>query len=95
VLPHVSQYDEQAEGFLAMTRPLNILRDLTYSVGQAARSGTESSEGEIFAGNSQKLSFSDPAVDSRTPNIIVAPDVGAVYTGGTSKVSEHGGFAYD
>jgi len=51
--------------------------------------------GEIFAGNSLKLSFSDPATDSRTPDIIVAPNVGVVYTGGTKKVSEHGGFAAD
>jgi hypothetical protein len=51
--------------------------------------------GEIFAGNSLELSFSDPAFDSRTPDIIVAPNVGAVYTGGTSKVSEHGRFAND
>jgi hypothetical protein len=51
--------------------------------------------GEIFAGNSLKLSFSDPAFDSRTPDIIVTPNVGVVYTGGTSKVSEHGGFAND
>lgn len=51
--------------------------------------------GEVFAGNSLKLSFSDPATDSRTPDIIVAPNVGVVYTGGTKKVSEHGGFAND
>jgi hypothetical protein len=51
--------------------------------------------GEIFAGNSFELSLSDPAFDSRTPDIIVAPNVGAVYTGGTSKVSEHGRFAND
>ncbi len=51
--------------------------------------------GEIFAGDSLKLSFSDPAIDSRSPDIIVAPNIGVVYTGGTKKVSEHGGFAYD
>jgi len=28
----------------------------------------------------------------RTPDIIVAPNVGVVYTGGTKKVAEHGGF---
>ena len=33
--------------------------------------------------------------DSRTPDIIVAPNVGVVYTGGTKKVPEHGGFAHD
>ena len=51
--------------------------------------------GEIFAENSLKLSFSDPAFDSRPPDIIVAPNVGVVYTGGTSEVSEYGGFAND
>ncbi len=52
-------------------------------------------QGEIFAGPSLTLQFNDPLVDSRPPDIIVAPNVGVVYTGGTSKVAEHGGFAYD
>ncbi len=52
-------------------------------------------QGEIFAGPLLTLQFNDPLVDSRPPDIIVAPNVGVVYTGGTSKVAEHGGFAYD
>jgi Type I phosphodiesterase / nucleotide pyrophosphatase len=52
-------------------------------------------QGEIFAGTSLMLQFNNPLTDSRTPDIIVAPNVGVVYTGGTSKVAEHGGFAYD
>ncbi len=52
-------------------------------------------QGEIFAGPSLTLQFNDPLTDSRTPDIIVAPNVGVVYTGGTKKVAEHGGFAYD
>jgi hypothetical protein len=52
-------------------------------------------QGEIFAGPSLTLQFNDPLVDSRTPDIIVAPNVGVIYTGGKSKVAEHGGFAYD
>jgi hypothetical protein len=52
-------------------------------------------QGEIFAGPSLTLQFNDPLTDSRPPDIIVAPNVGVVYTGGTAKVSEHGGFAYD
>ena len=39
--------------------------------------------------------FNDPSVDPRTPNIVVAPNVGVVYTGGKKKVAEHGGFAHD
>ncbi|HLM82663.1 MAG TPA: alkaline phosphatase family protein [Terriglobales bacterium] len=52
-------------------------------------------QGEIFAGPSLTLQFNDPLTDSRTPDIIVAPNVGVVYTGGKKKVAEHGGFAYD
>jgi hypothetical protein len=51
--------------------------------------------GEVFAGNALKLMFNDPATDSRTPDIIVTPNIGVVYTGGKAKVSEHGGFAND
>lgn len=51
--------------------------------------------GEIFAGTSLDLQFNDPLIDSRTPDIIVAPNVGIVYTGGKAKIAEHGGFAYD
>ncbi len=52
-------------------------------------------QGEIFAGPSLTLQFNDPLSDSRTPDIIVAPNVGVIYTGGKAKVAEHGGFAYD
>ena len=52
-------------------------------------------QGEIFAGPSLMLQFNNPLTDSRTPDIIVAPNVGVVYTGGKAKVAEHGGFAYD
>jgi hypothetical protein len=39
--------------------------------------------------------FNDPAIDPRTPNLIVQPDIGVVYTGKKKKVAEHGGFAHD
>ncbi|HZR55827.1 MAG TPA: alkaline phosphatase family protein [Terriglobales bacterium] len=51
--------------------------------------------GEIFAGPSLDLMFNDPLSDPRTPDIILAPNVGVVYTGGTKKVAEHGGFTND
>lgn len=56
---------------------------------------TEYGAGEIFSGNSLKLLYNDPLVDPRTPDIIVAPNVGVVYTGGKGKISEHGGRAQD
>ncbi len=39
--------------------------------------------------------FNSPLTDPRTPDIIVAPNVGVVYTGGGKKIAEHGGFAND
>jgi type I phosphodiesterase/nucleotide pyrophosphatase len=55
--------------------------------------------GEIFAGSSLALLYNTPGVppngDSRTPDIIITPNIGVVYTGGKKKVAEHGGFAHD
>jgi inosine-uridine nucleoside N-ribohydrolase len=36
-----------------------------------------------------------PTGDPRTPDIIVAPNIGAVYTHSSKKQEEHGGFAHD
>jgi len=65
--------------------------------------------GQIFYGASLTTMFNAPGVpnvpgpccrlreggDPRTPDIIVAPNVGVVYTGSLKKQSEHGGFAHD
>ena len=48
--------------------------------------------GEIIAGESLKLLYNDPLTDSRTPDIIVQPDIGVIYTTSSKKISEHGGF---
>jgi hypothetical protein len=87
----VAQADEDDVSLLWLTDQSQTTADVATLAASRALFGG----GEIFAGNSLKLSFSDPAFDSRTPDIIVTPNVGVVYTGGTSKVSEHGGFAND
>jgi len=55
--------------------------------------------GQIFYGPSLALNYNTPGLppsgDPRTPDIIVTPNVGVVYTGSTSKQEEHGGFAHD
>ncbi len=59
---------------------------------------TAAGVGEIFSGNSLNPIYNTPGLppnDPRTPDIIVAPNVGVVYTGSNKKVSEHGGFAHD
>jgi hypothetical protein len=56
--------------------------------------------GQILYGASLQTMFNAPGLpsaggDPRTPDIIVVPNVGVVYTGSTKKQSEHGGFALD
>ena len=49
---------------------------------------------EVMGGDELKLKFNDPAHDSRTPDIIVQPVYGTVYTPSTKKNAEHGGFSF-
>jgi hypothetical protein len=49
---------------------------------------------EVLGGNELKLKFNDPAHDSRTPDIIVQPIYGTIYTGSTAKNAEHGGMSF-
>jgi len=49
---------------------------------------------EVMAGDELDLRFRDPNVDSRTPDIIVQPVYGTIYTTSTKKNAEHGGFSF-
>jgi arylsulfatase A-like enzyme len=49
---------------------------------------------EVIAGDELKLKFNDPATDSRTPDIIVQPQYGTIYTASGKKNAEHGGFSF-
>lgn len=55
--------------------------------------------GQIFYGPSLETMYGTPGVppngDPRTPDIIVQPNVGVIYTGSQKKQEEHGGFAHD
>jgi hypothetical protein len=55
--------------------------------------------GQIFYGPSLETMFNAPGLppngDSRSPDIIVQPNVGVIYSGSGKKQAEHGGFAHD
>jgi hypothetical protein len=87
----VAQADEDDISMLWLTDQSQTQSSVTTLAANESLFG----QGEIFAGQALALQFNDPLVDSRTPDIIIAPNVGVIYTGGTSKVAEHGGFAYD
>ncbi|HEX3409798.1 MAG TPA: alkaline phosphatase family protein [Candidatus Binataceae bacterium] len=55
--------------------------------------------GEIFSGAAVGQMYNLPGLppngDPRTPDIIITPNIGVIYTGKKKKVAEHGGFAHD
>lgn len=55
--------------------------------------------GQIYYGPAVWLNYNKPGLpgsgDPRTPDIIVTPNVGVTYTGSSTKLAEHGGFAHD
>jgi hypothetical protein len=74
---------------------LNSSKDTQTAVSLLEANEAAAGIGEIFAGPSMKTLFGDPAKDPRVPDIAVQPNVGVIYTGSTTKVSEHGGFSND
>jgi predicted AlkP superfamily pyrophosphatase or phosphodiesterase len=49
---------------------------------------------QVMAGAEITARFNNPLHDSRTPDVIVQPVYGTIYTGSTAKNAEHGGFSY-
>jgi hypothetical protein len=49
---------------------------------------------EVMAGNEIRLKFDNPLSDNATPDILVQPIYGTVYTGSKAKNAEHGGFSF-
>jgi hypothetical protein len=73
------------------------LQDQTQTANVAALINNHARElfvDEVMAGDEIKLKFNDPLHDNRTPDIIVQPQYGVVYTSSTAKNAEHGGFSF-
>jgi Type I phosphodiesterase / nucleotide pyrophosphatase len=55
--------------------------------------------GQIYYGPTLALNYgvggTGPGQDPRTPDIIVTPNVGVTYSGSTTMIGDHGGFAHD
>jgi hypothetical protein len=66
---------------------------------QSPTSSNVAGIGQIFYGSAVEQLFDVPGIppngDSRTPDIIVTPNVGVTYSGSTAKQAEHGGFSHD
>jgi Type I phosphodiesterase / nucleotide pyrophosphatase len=73
------------------------LQDQTQTASVAALINNHAKElfvDEVMAGDEIKLKFNDPMHDNRTPDIIVQPQYGVVYTPSMAKNAEHGGFSF-
>jgi len=72
----------------------------TAAVGLLESNAKAAGIGQIFYGPSLAAIYGTPGLpanggDPRTPDIIVQPNVGVIYTGSLKKQAEHGGFAQD
>ena len=63
------------------------------------KNGTAIGLGQIYSGPTLWLNYNvgglERGDDPRTPDIIVTPNVGVTYVGGSSVLGDHGGFAHD
>jgi hypothetical protein len=78
---------------------LNNPSETDQAVSLLEANGNMIGMGQLFYGASITTMFNKPgflpAGDPRTPDIIVTPNYGVVYTGSTKKQEEHGGFGHD
>ncbi len=69
------------------------------AVATLEENGSKIGLGTIFYGPSLAMNYNPPGLppygDPRTPDIIVTPNPGVIYTGSTAKQEEHGGFSHD
>jgi hypothetical protein len=69
------------------------------AVGILEANATAIGMGEIFYGPSLAINYNvgglEPGEDTRSPDIIVTPNVGVIYSNSTSMVGDHGGFGHD
>jgi Type I phosphodiesterase / nucleotide pyrophosphatase len=74
-------------------------KSLPAAVGLLETNAKAAGIGQIFYGPSLETMFNAPGLppngDPRSPDIIVQPNVGVIYTGSSKKQAEHGGFAHD
>jgi len=72
---------------------------VTAAVDLLEADATEIGLGEIYYGPTLALNYNvgglEPGEDPRSPDIIVAPNVGVTYSGSTAMIGDHGGFAHD
>jgi arylsulfatase A-like enzyme len=90
---------EDDVSLLWLKRSCNTATEVGILETQSPTSNNVAGIGEIFFGQAINQLFNPPGIppngDPRSPDIIVAPNVGVTYSGSTAKQAEHGGFSHD
>jgi hypothetical protein len=82
----------------ADTGPLIWLKDqsttsaVVEALSTSMTNGNPARIARILSGAELTAQFADPLTDSRTPDIILVPEPGTVYTTSLTKIADHGGF---
>jgi hypothetical protein len=78
---------------------LNKGVNVEMAVGILEAAATPIGLGEIYYGPTLALNYNiggwEQGQDSRSPDIIVTPNVGVTYSGSTAMIGDHGGFGHD
>jgi hypothetical protein len=78
---------------------LNKGESVASAVALLEQNATAIGLGQIYYGPSLALNYNvggwGSGQDPRTPDIIVTPNVGVTYSGSTTMIADHGGFAHD
>jgi Type I phosphodiesterase / nucleotide pyrophosphatase len=78
---------------------LNKGESVTSAVELLEENATAIGLGQIYYGPTLALNYNvggwERGQDPRTPDIIVTPNVGVTYSGSTTMIADHGGFAHD
>ena len=78
---------------------LNKGQSVSAAVDLLQQNATAIGLGQIYYGPTLWLNYNvggwDAGDDPRTPDIIVTPNVGVTYSGSTTMIADHGGFAHD
>jgi hypothetical protein len=78
---------------------LNPGASVTAAVALLEKNAAQIGLGQIFYGPTVAMNFNvgglGPGQDSRSPDIIVTPNIGMTYSGSTTMIGDHGGFGHD
>ena len=69
--------------------------DIDTAVANLEASSTAARVQDIYSGSTLTALFGNPLKDPRTPDLIVQPIPGTIYSKSAAKIAEHGGFAED